>query len=241
MRGIVLVARRDFGAFVNTAWGWFILTAALLLNGLIFNAWAMGGAAQYSADVLGKFFEHTGGVALGAAVLITMRLIAEERQTGTIVLLESSPLSEMQIVLGKYLSGMAFLTLFAVATLYMPGMIFKNGKVSYEEIAVGYAGVLLMGSAGIALGTWASAISRNQLLAAVIAAVGVLFFVVCWMLARVVDPPFKAIISYIAFFDRQFQPFQEGRLNSESVAFFVSMTFGFLLMATRSLINRRWE
>lgn len=241
MRGILLVARRDFGAFVNTTWGWFILAAALLLNGVLFNAWAMAGGAQYSSDVLGKFFQNTGGISLGAAVLITMRLIAEERQTGTIVLLESSPLSEMQIVFGKYLSGMAFLTLFAVLTLYMPAMIFVNGKVSYEEIAVGYVGVLLLGSAGIAIGTWSSAISRNQLLAAVVAAVVVLFFVVCWILSRVSDPPFKAIISYVAFFDRQFQPFQEGRLNTESVFFFVSITFGFLLMATRSLINRRWE
>jgi ABC-2 type transport system permease protein len=226
MRGILLVARRDFWAYINTTWGWFILAATLLLNGLFFNFMALGSAPKYSAEVLETFFQFTGGFALAAAVLITMRLFAEERQTGTMVLLESSPLSEMQVVLGKYVSAMLYITMFALFTLYMPALIFVNGKVAPEEIAVG---------------TWASSISRNQLLAAVISTVVVLFFVICWMLARVVDPPFKALISYIAFFDRQFAGFQEGRINTESVVFFVSVTFAFLLMATRSLISRRWE
>lgn len=241
MRGVLLVARRDFWAYINTGWGWFILAATLLLNGVFFNVFALGSTPKYSAEVLESFFQNTGGFALVTSVLITMRLFAEERQTGTIVLLESSPLSEMQIVFGKYLSAMGYLLMFLLFTLYMPAMIFVNGKVSYEEIAVGYLGVLLLGSAGVAVGTWASSLSRNQLLAAVISAVVVVFFVACWMLARVVDPPFKGLISYVAFFDRQFAGFQEGRVNTESVAFFVSVTFAFLLMATRSLVSRRWE
>lgn len=241
MRGVLLVARRDFWAYINTAWGWFILAATLLLNGLFFNFLSLGSTPKYSAEVLESFFQNTGGFALVTSVLITMRLFAEERQTGTIVLLDSSPLSEMQIVFGKYLSAMAYLLLLLLCTTYMPAMIFVNGKVSEAEILVGYFGVLLLGSAGVAVGTWASSISRNQLLAAVISAVVVVFFVACWMLARVVDPPFKGFISYIAFFDRQFAGFQEGRINSESVVFFVSVTFAFLLLATRSLISRRWE
>lgn len=241
MSGIWLVARRDFWAYINTVWGWAILALALLMTGLFFNFWALGSTPKYSAEVLEAFFYVAGGVTLTASVFITMRLFAEERQTGTMVILESSPLSEMQIVLGKYLSGMMFVGLFILASLYMPAMILVNGKISQEEIAVGYLGVLFMGSAGVAIGTWASAISRNQLIAGVIGAVTVLFFVICWMLARVIDPPFKAVVSYLAFFDRHFQPFQEGRVNTESLVFFASITFAFLLLANRSLIARRWE
>ncbi|MDP2313308.1 MAG: ABC transporter permease subunit [Pseudomonadota bacterium] len=241
MKGILLVARRDFWAYINTVWGWAILALALLLDGVFFNVFGLTGTAQYSADVLDQFVFFTSGIALAAAVLITMRLFAEERQTGTIVLLDSSPLSEAQIVLGKYLSGMAFLAFFALLTAYMPAMIFVNGKVSVEQIAVGYLGILLVGSAGVGIGTWASAISRNQLLAAVISTVVTVFFVTCWMLARVTDAPFKAIISYLAFFDKHLQPFQEGRIDTQGVFFFVSLTFAFLLLANRSLIARRWE
>ncbi|MBM4366697.1 MAG: ABC transporter permease [Deltaproteobacteria bacterium] len=241
MRGILLVARRDFAAYVNTIWGWVILAIALLIDGVFFNAWGLSNTPQYSAEVLERFFYITGGVTLIAGVFITMRLFAEERQTGTIVLLESSPLSDRDLVIGKYLSAMFFLVFFAALTLYMPALIMVNGKISGEEIGVGYLGVLLMGSAGVAIGTWASSVSRNQILAGAIAAVGTVFFVACWLLARVTDPPFKALISYVAFFDKQFKPFQEGRVNTEAVFFFASVSFAFLLLATQALRARRWE
>lgn len=241
MKGIWLVARRDFWAYVNTYWGWLILTLALLISGLLFNALAMGKDARYSADVLGQFFYNTGGVMLVAVVFTTMRLFAEERQTGTIVLLESSPLTEMQMVLGKYLSGMMFLTLFLSLTSYMPALIFVNGKVSYAEIGVGYLGMMLMGSAGTAMGTWASAVSRNQLLSAVIAGVTVVLFIFCHWLSLVVDPPFKALFAFLAIYNKAYQGFIDGRINTFAVVYLVSLTFGFLLLATRSLVARRWE
>lgn len=241
MSGIWLIARRDFSAFINTWWGCVILSLTLLIDGVLFQAVAMTATPRYSADVLTDFFFLTGGVVLIAGVFTTMRSFAEERQTGTMVLIESSPLSETQAVMGKYLSGLMFLSLLLGLTAYMPGMIFVNGKISEQQIAVGYLGVFLMGAAGIAIGTWASAISRNQLLSLVIAAVITVFFVLCWMLSRVLDPPFKGLFAYMAFFDKQFQPFQEGRINTEGIVFFVSVSFAFLLLATRSLIARRWE
>ena len=241
MRGILLVARRDFAAYVNTIWGWLILTVALLLDGLLFNALAMTNTAQYSADVLRQFFFYSGGVALAIGIFVTMRLFAEERQTGTMVLLESSPLSDRQLVLGKYLSAMMFMAFFHLLSLYMPAMIFVNGKVSYAEIGVGYLGILLMSSAGVAMGTWASSVSRNQILAAALGGVAVFFFVFCHWLSRVTDPPFNSLFSSIAFYAKQFAPFEDGRINTENVVYFVSVTFGFLLLATQSLTARRWE
>lgn len=241
MRGILLVARRDFAAYVNTVWGWTILSLALVVTGVMFNVFGLTNTARYSAEVLRDFFYVTGGVILIANAFVTMRLFAEERQTGTIVILETSPLSERQLVAGKYLSAMAFIGVLCLMTLYLPAFIFVNGKVSPEEIAVGYLGLMLMGSAGVSIGTWASAVSRNQILAAALYAVITVFFVACWMLARILDAPFKSIISYVAFFDRQFAPFQEGRINSESVVFFLSISFAFLLLATHSLRARRWQ
>jgi len=241
MSGIFLVAKRDFAAYVNTLWGWAILALALLIDGLFFNVFALTNAARYSAEVLETFFYVTAGITLAASIFVTMRLFAEERQTGTIVLLESSPLSEFQMVMGKYLGGMMFIFAFSLLTSFMPAMIFINGKVSNEEIAVGYLGIWLLGSAGVAIGTWASAMARNQLLAGVVATVATVFFVACWMLARVLDPPFKAVISYVAFFDRHFQGFQEGRINTEAIVFFLTVTVAFLLFATRTLTARRWE
>ena len=241
MNGIWLIARRDFAAYVNTFWGWGILALALMIDGILFYTFGLGKTAKYSAEVIQQFFYLTGGVTLIAAIPVTMRLFAEERQTGTIVLLETSPLSERQLVIGKYLSGMMFVVAFALLTSYLPAFVFVNGKLGVEEILVGYLGILLMGSAGVSIGTWASAISRNQIFSAVLGAVGIAGFVVCWKLGQQVDAPFKAVVSYLAFFDRQFEPFQEGRLNTESVVYFLSVSFAFLLMATQSLCARRWR
>lgn len=241
MSGIWLIARRDFAAYVNTFWGWGILALALMIDGILFYSMGLGKQPKYSAEVLQQFFYLTGGITLIAAIPVTMRLFAEERQTGTIVLLETSPLSERQLVLGKYLSGMMFVSVFAALTAYLPAFIFVNGKVGIEEILVGYLGLLLMGSAGVSIGTWASAVSRNQIFSAVLGAVAVAAFVVCWMLGQRVDAPFKAVVTYLAFFDRQFEPFQEGRLNTEGVIYFLSVSFAFLLMATQSLCARRWR
>ena len=237
----MLVARREFAAYVNTYWGWIIIAAALLLDGVLFQALALTSTAQYSADVLSKFFYYGGGVGLAVGVFTTMSLFAEERQTGTMVLLESSPLSSGQLVLGKFLGAMLLMGVFQVLTLYMPAMIFVNGKIGYAQIAVGYFGVMLMCSAGVAMGTWASSISRNQILAVVIGAVLVFFFVFCHWLAKLTDSPFKELFSSAAFYAKQFAPFEDGRINTENVVYFVSVTFGFLLLATQSLTARRWE
>ena len=169
MSGIWLIARRDFSAFVNTLWGWVILSLALLIDGLLFNAFALTSTARYSAEILTDFFLITGGVALFAAVAITMRLFAEERQTGTIVLLESSPLSEVQSVLGKYLSGLMFLGLFLALTSFLPAMVMVNGKVSAEAIGVGYLGLFLLGCAALAIGLFGSALAKSQVVAALAA------------------------------------------------------------------------
>ncbi len=241
MRGILLVARRDFAAYVNTLWGWIIIAVALLLDGLFFHAMALTKTAQYSSEVLSKFYFYSGGVALGVGVVVTMRLFAEERQVGTMVLLESSPLSDRQLVFGKYLSAMMFMGFLHLLTLYMPAMIFVNGKVAWEQIAVGYFGIMLMSSAGVAMGTWASSVSRNQILAAVLGAVLVLLFVFCHWLAQVVDAPFKTLFANMAFYAKQFAPFEDGRLNTSNVVYFVSVTFAFLLLAAQSLTARRWE
>lgn len=241
MRGILLVARRDFAAYVNTYWGWVIITVALLLDGVLFQAVGVTNTPQYSADVLKQFFYTHGGVSLAVGVVTTMRLFAEERQTGTMVLLESSPLSDRQLVIGKYLSAMMLMALFQLLTLYMPGMILVNGKIGYDQIAVGYFGVMLMASAGIAVGTWTSSISRNQILAAVLGAIVVMFFVMCFRIAKVTDPPFNTLFTQVAFYMKQFAPFEEGRINTENVVYFGSVTFGFLLLATQALTARRWE
>ena len=121
MSGLLLVARRELGAYLNSLWGYLVAAIMLVIDGLLFNAFALG-------------------TTVITAVLLTMRLLAEERQTGTIVLVDSSPLSDWQIVGGKFLSALVFLGGVTFISLYMPALIFVNGKVSVAHIASGYRG-----------------------------------------------------------------------------------------------------
>jgi len=241
MRAVILLVRRELGAFLNTPWGWVILAFVLLIDGLLFNVFAMGSREKYSADVLSEFFYFSSGTTMIAGILLTMRLLAEERQTGTIVILQTAPISEAGVVMGKFLGAWTFLALITVLTAYMPALIFVNGKVSVAQILTGYLGLLALGSATVAIGTFASALSKNQLLAAVLGAGMLVLMLLGWMLGQVTEPPVSEIFSYLALWDRHFQPFQEGRINTEGLVFFASVTAGFLLLAIRALQVRRWR
>ena len=120
--------------------------------------------------MLAKFFYFSSGTTIIASVFISMRLLAEERQTGTLVLLTSSPVHDWEIVLGKFLSALVFLAIITMATVYMPALILVNGKVSVGHLAAGYLGLLLLGSATLAIGTFGSALARTQVLAAIFSA-----------------------------------------------------------------------
>jgi len=236
---ILLLARRELGAYLSTTWGYVILSSVLLIDGLLFNTWAMGDAPRYSAEVLEEFFFVCSGTTMIAGILMTMRLIAEERQTATITLLDTAPISEAQIVIGKYLGAFAFLSIITLMTAYMPALIQINGKVSFGQIAAGYLGLLSLGSASIAIGTLGSAMARNQLLAAVLGGSMLGLMVIGWLTSRLTDAPLSDILAYVAIFDRHFQPFMRGRINTESLIYYGSVTFIFLLLATRVLQSRR--
>lgn len=241
MRPILLLARRELATYLNTWWGWAILAMVLLIDGLLFNAFAMGSAPRFSADVLEDFFYFSSGTTMIAGVLLTMRLLAEERQTGTMVLLETAPIREWQVVLGKYLGAFGFLAVITAATLYMPILIQVNGKVSWGQIGAGYLGLLGLGGAAVAIGTYGSSLARNQLLAAVIGGVVLVLMLLGWLLGRITEAPISDVLSYSALFDRHFQPFMRGRINTESIVFFGTVIFAFLLLSTRVLQARRLQ
>jgi ABC-2 type transport system permease protein len=241
MRGMLLVARRDLAAYLNNYWGYAVIAAVLIIDGLLFNAVALGDAPKYSSKVIEEFFYFSFGTTIIASILLTMRLFAEERQTGTIVLVDCSPLSDWQLVGGKYLSAMAVLGAMVLLTVYMPALVFVNGKVSYGHIVAGYTGLLLVAGATAAIGTFTSTISRSQLVAGFISVAIVVFLLITWLLAKVADPPLKDILSYLSFFDRHYRGFMRGQINTEDVIYYLSIIFVSLMLSSRFLAARRWR
>jgi ABC-2 type transport system permease protein len=241
MRIVWLILKRELAAYFRSYMGYVILAVVLLIDGVLFNVYALGGGAKYSAEVLRLFFYFSSGTTMIAGIFLTMRLLAEEKQMGTMVLYATSPVHDGQVVLGKFLSAFVFLCLLTLLTLYMPLLIFVNGKVSAGHIVGGYLGLLSLGAASLAIGMFGSSVARSQIVAAIVGSailVGLLLF---WLLANVTSPPLAGILGYLALHNKHFLPFTKGAVNTQDLVFYVTVTYFFLLLSTRMVEARRWR
>jgi ABC-2 type transport system permease protein len=236
-----LIFKRELGGYTRTLSGYIIVALALFIDGILFNAWAAGSAQKLSAAVLADFFFVTSGLTMIAAVFLSMRLLAEEKQTGTLVLLTSSPVRDWEIILGKFFSAWAFLAVMILLTAFMPALIMVNGKLSFGQVVVGYLGLLLLGGAALALGTLGSALARSQVLAAIISGCFVVGLILMWMVARVTEHPLNRIFENLALYHRHFTTFQVGTLHLRDVVYYLAVIYFSLFCATRVVEARRWR
>ena len=241
MNNVWHIFQRELGAYARSVTAYVIIAAVLMVDGLLFNAWAVGDGQRRSSEILEIFFYCVSGTTLLASIFISMRLIAEERQTGTLVLLMTSPIKDWQLVMGKFLSALAFLSVMTLVTAYMPALLLLHGKISYGHIAAGYLGLMLLGSAALAIGLLCSALSPNQLIAAITAAAVVTVFVLLWLLSRIASPPLEDLLAYLSLHDRHFRPFMRGVISVQDIVFYLSLTYVALVSATRALEARRWR
>ncbi len=180
------IARRELYAYLRSPLGSAIIAGALLLDGLLFYFDGLD-PKRLSAQLLTQFFYDSSAATMIAGVMLAMRLLAEERQSGTMTLLNTAPIADRDIVLGKFISSFGMLTLMNLLTFYMPLMVYLRGKVSVGHILVGYLGMTLLGAAVTAIGLFASSLSRSQVVAAIIGAVLTASLILLWVVARAVD------------------------------------------------------
>ena len=240
MRAALLIARRELRGYTRTMTGWIIAAAVLLIDGLLFNAFALEGSRR-STEVLTRFFYFASGPTMVAAIFLAMRLLAEERQLGTLPLLYASPVRDRDIVLGKFLGALAFLSAVTLATVYMPLLILVHGHISVGHLLAGYLGLLLLGAASLGLGTLGSSLARSQVIAAILGAALLVSLLVAWLLASVTEPPFSALFAAIALHNAHFPSFQAGQVHLRDVAYYLLVTWVPLFATTRVLEARRWR
>lgn len=241
MRGVLLITGREMQAYLRGMGGYVVAALVLLINGILFNAFALGAGKKLSSEVLENFFYFSSGTTMFASVLLSMRLLAEERRDGTLVLLYTAPIGDWSIALGKWLSAFLFLALILAVSVYMPLLIAINGSINPGHVWAGYMGLLLLASACTALGTLASSLSQSQVVSAVLAATLIVGLLLCWMLSKVADPPFDTLFSHLALFDKHFAPFMKGSANSRDAFYYLSVTFFSLLLTRQVLGSRRWR
>jgi gliding motility-associated transport system permease protein len=171
---------------------------------------------------------------------ITMRTYAEEKKTGTIELLFTSPLTDFQIVMGKFLGAMALFAIMLAVTLIHFGILFVYGSPEWRPIATAYLGLLLLGGSFVAVGLFISSLSKNQIVAGAITFV---VFLLLWISSWIADfagPTLGAVARYLSVVDH-FDDFSKGVIDTTHLIFYLSfITFGLFLTA-KSIDSERWR
>ena len=172
--------------------------------------------------------------------MITMRLFAEEKRSGTIELLVTSPVRDVEIIVGKWLAALmmyaCILGLSAINIL----MLFAYGRPDWRPILVGYLGLLLQGGCLLAIGTFISTTTRNQIIAGVATfAVCLMLWVLDWLTAFETST-WSKVVSYLSVVTH-FEPFAKGVLDSKDIVFYISLIFFGLFLTSRSMESLRWR
>jgi ABC-2 type transport system permease protein len=243
MRATSIIFRRELLAYLRSPVGYLFAAIALLVNGLWFQSIALGeNAPKLSAEVLSRFFFTSSLITMVLGLAISFLAITIERQQNTIVLLNTSPVRDVEVVLGKFFAALVFLTGIVLFTLYIPILIYLRGKISGSQIMVGYIGLILGGGAGIAVGLFASSTTKHWLAAA---GIGLLIGAVMLSLARLsgrLDPPLQTVFYQLDGWQAHYQQsFMRGILNLKDVVYYLAVTYFFLLLATKTMEAKRWQ
>jgi ABC-2 type transport system permease protein len=216
----------------------YVVTAIfLVLSGTFFSSYLAG--TRYSDTSLRGFLSVAQYLILLFSAVLSMRLVAEERKLGTWELLLTVPVRDVEIIVGKFLGSLAVLAGMLALTLYYPVLLVVFGDPDIGPIFTSYVGLVLLGSASLAVGVFASSLTSNQLVSAVFAG-GLLFAL--WFLGAVAGfapGGLAELLSYLSL-SAHFPDFIRGIIDTKALVYYVSVTSIFLFLAVRSTEADRW-
>ena len=239
MNHVITIAKREITSLFYSPIAYVVLAMfALGTSLLFFSQFAPSAPAS-----LQRTFE--GIVWLMVLLLpgISMRLISDEFHSGTIELLMTSPLSDTQLVIGKWLGAMGFFVTLLVPTLVLVGVLEFFGSPDYGPLVTGYIGLLLVGGFYLAIGTFASAISQNQIISYMLTVFIIcLFTFVIFLLSRAsfIPPALQQAMQFM-FVNGHFKDFGKGILDLTRIIYFVSGMVLFLFLAVKLVESKRWR
>ena len=251
------IARKDVSSFFNSWTGVLVSGFFFLISGIFFlvlvleygristeavkNAYEGVSGLGLTRFVYGNFLGNMGMVLLFLVPLVSMRSLAEERKLETLELLYTYPLSDFQIVLGKYCS-----LLFIMIVLIVPTAIFSlllqwlDGSLDWGPIASGYAGLLMLAAAYLALGLFISSLSENQISCAIVSFACLLTL---WMLDWIsgMSEGVWAVFFLVLSPTKHYREFTFGVIDISNVTYFVFFFAFFFFLTLRSVETRNWK
>ncbi len=254
MRNIWTICRKELRSYFTSPIAYLLLIMFALIFGYFFwNTMNIIVSMTMEAQMEGEQFpmnlnEHIvrpllsdiNVLALFFIPMITMRLFAEEKRSGTIELLTTSPVTDVQIILGKWFAALLMYAFMLLTTLLDFAFLFKFGTPAWKPFVIGYLGLLLQGGGLLAIGTFISMLTRNQIIA------GAATFGICLMLwvvqgvSEFESATWAQVLSYMSIITH-FESFAKGVIDTKDVIFDATVIFLGLFFTARSMESLRWR
>ena len=232
---VVPIVRKELRSYFNSAVAYVVIVVFLGIIGWFFtnNVFLMNVAS------LRMMFEIVPAVFLFFIPAITMRLLSEEKKSGTIELLTTKPISDTEIVLGKFLAAWALVCIALVPTLLYYVTLAFLGSIDSGPVVGGYVGLILMAGVYVAIGVFASSLTDNQVVAFIL---GFVFVFAIFMLDKILFYVPEWMTTTVEFLgiDFHFSSIARGVIDSRDIIYFFSMLGMSLMLAVGSLQRRNW-
>jgi len=250
MSNILAIARKELSAYFASPIAYVVIGFFALMFGFFFyslllyfdrqSLQAAGQAVNVNEQFLRPVFLNATVIFLFVLPLVTMRTYSEEKRSGTIELLLTAPLTDLQIILGKFLGAMGLYTAMLAITLVHVGLLFVFGNPEWRPVATTYLGLLLMGGCFVSIGLLISSLTKNQIVAGMITfGVFLMLWVINWI-ASFMGPTTQQVLNYLSITDH-LDDFTKGIIDTKHLVYYVSfITFGLFLTA-RSVDTERWR
>ena len=253
MSNILAIAHKELRSYFSTPIAYIVIGFFALLFGYFFYAMLVifnqqsqlgglegGGPSDINAQLIRPLFLNASVIMLFVLPLITMRTYSEEKRSGTIELLLTSPLTDFEIIMGKFLGAMALYGSMLAITLIHMVLLFSYGNPEWRVVVTGYVGLLLMGGCFISVGLLISSMTKNQIVSGMITfAVFLLLWVINWI-ASFVGPTTQTILNYLSVTDH-FDDFTKGIVDTKHLVYYFSVISLGLFLTMRSVDTERWK
>ena len=257
MKNALAIAGREIRSYFVSPIAYVVLTGFLLLGGWFFfnllsrfsyllqlytsmqNPQAME-RLNLNEFVIAPLLHNLSIVLVILVPVITMRTFAEEKRTGTFELLLTSPLRIGEIVAGKFLGAALFLAVMLAFTVIYPVLLIVYGDPEIGVILSGYLGLFLLGMSFVAVGLLTSALTENQIIAAVSCLVALLLLYVIGWPAETADATVGAVLRHLSITEH-FAELVKGVIDTKDIVYFVSLIVAALFLTHRSVESVRWR
>lgn len=236
MRNVWAVATRELRSYFLSPLAYVVIALFLALSGYLFALILANGR---EASLRG-LIQNVSVLYLFIVPVITMRLLAEEQGSGTVELLLTNPVQEWEIVTGKFLGSIMLLLVMLGLTLLFPAFLFVFGNPDKGPIVTGYLGVFVQAAAFLSVGLFASSLTKNQIVAAMIAFAMLLILWLSDNLGQFLGGTVGSIISYASVITH-FQSFPQGVIQSNDVLYYITLVFAGVAFSTLVLQSRRYR